>query len=1045
MNDLRNDVFISYSRRDSEIMRRMYEALNARGFSIWVDWDDIPKGRDWLDEIYAGIENGDSFVCIVSLDFMKSEICHYELAHALKQHKRVIPVIYHDVTLEKVGGFWIEKDWEQTARTNWNALRHINWLFFRETDDFDAAFEVLVRTLQTDIEYVREHTRILQRTLEWEKSGHNAEFLLRGDQLQRAETWLTDAESAASSEDAKLEPRPTALQREYLKASRHAEETRKADDLRMEQRARMLRRAAVSAIGFGALALVAMLVAMWFGTDAVADARNAQRTVDYVDIEVTQAYDAVATSTAHLQTADAQLAGVRPTLDAATATLGAIEVVVAEQMSLGESLRLANTANGILVDPRGNAETAALLSIRALKAKYTPEADQALVAALGRLFTVQTLYHEGEVFGAEWSPDGTRIVTIGGYSHVWDATSGEILYELPTESMTYSVAWSPDGTQLVTGYQGGMAHVWDAATGTELLALRGHTDHIFDVAWSPDGTRIATVGTDLTARVWDAATGEERFVFSEHSDTVRCVAWSPDSARIASGSADGTARIWDATTGTENYVLEVEGEVDGLAWSLDGDYLITGYGDSAVIWDVESGTRLRILSGHSDGVDIAWSPDGTRVLTGNIAVGTSLLSGSQDGAARIWNVEQLIDDQMPVVDQTDESQRFLTGHKQSVSAVGWSPDGTQVLTGSYDGTARIWSAAPLPNFGSDIRVLAGHTRPTASMDWSPDGTQLVTGGYDHTVRIWDMTTGTQARLWDEHEDIVYWVVWSPDGSQIITADHQNVVRIWDAASDNSLLVRDDLRGGIASVDWTLADSRILTVYQHQYQIVDPASGEVPVALDNVGDGLVNGNVVAWSPDGSRILMASWNTEVLVWDTNSGQYLLGFDVGFRVTDAAWSPDGSQIVVGGDDGSVNIWNAATGELRAEFEGYDRHVSTVRWSPDGERVLSISPDGAIVKVWEASTGAVLRTLLLSNKTRLGEWSPDSSRFVTGSSPFVTGEWDHLHLNIWYADVDDLLDYACQRVFRDLTREERQIYEVDDTPTCPGLGEIEIFQSFG
>ena len=62
------DVFISYSRRDTDFVRRLHEALNARGRDTWVDWEDIPLTAEWWEEIKTGIEATDSFVFIISPD-----------------------------------------------------------------------------------------------------------------------------------------------------------------------------------------------------------------------------------------------------------------------------------------------------------------------------------------------------------------------------------------------------------------------------------------------------------------------------------------------------------------------------------------------------------------------------------------------------------------------------------------------------------------------------------------------------------------------------------------------------------------------------------------------------------------------------------------------------------------------------------------------------------------------------------------------------------------------------------------------------------------
>jgi len=170
-----SDVFISYSRKNSEFARKLIDRLTLKGKDAWVDWEGIPlTSPNWWNEIKQGIEQADSFLFIVSPASMASVVCNMELDYAYALNKRVIPLIYEDVEsrdsfasiadfkpdeamTERLGG----KDPLLIARDNWNQLSHINWIFFRADDDFDDVFEKLVETVETDLSYVKAHTRNL--------------------------------------------------------------------------------------------------------------------------------------------------------------------------------------------------------------------------------------------------------------------------------------------------------------------------------------------------------------------------------------------------------------------------------------------------------------------------------------------------------------------------------------------------------------------------------------------------------------------------------------------------------------------------------------------------------------------------------------------------------------------------------------------------------------------------------------------------------------------------------------------------------------------
>ena len=150
----------------------------------------------WLDEVYAGIQAADIFLFIISPDSVVSEICTLEIEHAIQHNKRLVPVVLHDVEADQVH----------------SAMSAHNWVFLREEDDFEANFKLLIDALDTDLDYVREHTRLLTLAIEWDKNQRRRSAVLRGQELKTAEGWLEQSGSK--------DPQPAELHREYLAFSR---------------------------------------------------------------------------------------------------------------------------------------------------------------------------------------------------------------------------------------------------------------------------------------------------------------------------------------------------------------------------------------------------------------------------------------------------------------------------------------------------------------------------------------------------------------------------------------------------------------------------------------------------------------------------------------------------------------------------------------------------------------------------------------------------------------------------------------------------------
>ena len=160
------DVFVSYSRRDSDFVKRLVNRFTQDGRDVWVDWEDIPRAADWLQEIYAGIEAANTFVFVVSSHSLTSEICNHELGRALELKKRIVPLIREDIQGEvetQVTDHWTGQEWHQIAESNWTAIRHLNWLFFNTDDSaqFNKEYAALSETLDADLDYIKLHTRLL--------------------------------------------------------------------------------------------------------------------------------------------------------------------------------------------------------------------------------------------------------------------------------------------------------------------------------------------------------------------------------------------------------------------------------------------------------------------------------------------------------------------------------------------------------------------------------------------------------------------------------------------------------------------------------------------------------------------------------------------------------------------------------------------------------------------------------------------------------------------------------------------------------------------
>jgi TIR domain len=221
-------VFISYARADGAALAEdLVTGLGLAGFAPFLDRHDIAAAEDWEARLGALIQSADTIVFIISPAAVKSERCAWEVDHAAKLGKRLIPI----QLIPSQGRSVPEADVPER-------LRRLNYIFFREGQSPFKPLAELATALRQDVEWIREHTRLSEIAARWDArksraGGEADDLLLRGDDLTDARAWV-----AQRKEDS---PEITALQRSYLAASESfATSLSEAEKKRLEERERLI-------------------------------------------------------------------------------------------------------------------------------------------------------------------------------------------------------------------------------------------------------------------------------------------------------------------------------------------------------------------------------------------------------------------------------------------------------------------------------------------------------------------------------------------------------------------------------------------------------------------------------------------------------------------------------------------------------------------------------------------------------------------------------------------------------------------------------------
>jgi len=722
-------LFFSYSRKDIDFARKLTEAFMGQDLDFWIDWESIPPTVEWWEEIKKGIEEADVFLFLLSPDSAKSRVCKQEIDHAAKNGKRLIPIVVRDITASE-------------APTE---LQPLNWIFLRENDNFGDAFSKLMTAIKTDYEWVQAHRQLQVKALEWERSGHENSFLLRGKELQ-------DAELQFAMNSSK-EPHPTNLQHNYVLKSRQATDKQ--------------RRVITSIAIAGVIALAALAA---FGFIQAGFAREAQTTAE-ANLVVAQ-------------TAQENAIYKQALADSNAATAVANEQEAKRQAHISRAGELASLA---IIEKDKHFDLALLFGLEAFNTWETSRTKGTLLTLIDSHPALDRYIfgHSSDIYSIAFNQEGQLLASASHYDTIvtlWDISNPTDPSQLTTlEGHTNgisSVAFSPDGNTLASASYDDTVILWDVSYPTaphQLATLKAHNNRdVLSVAFSPDGETLASGSADTTVILWDVrnpAAPSRLTTLEGHSSDVWSIAFSPDGETLASGSADATIILWnikDINAPSQFTTLEGHSsDVWGVAVSPDGQILASGSADdTSILWNIKNPTfpsQLTTLEGYSDWVrNVAFSPDGE-----------TLASGSADTTVTLWDVR----------DPTTPSKiRTLEGHSSDVWSITFSPDGKILASaGSFDHTIILWDVIN-PFTSARLVKLERHDESVTSVAFSPDGETLASGSADNTIILWDVSDPiipSQLVTLEGHSESVLSVVFSSDGKTLVSGSADNTIILWD--------------------------------------------------------------------------------------------------------------------------------------------------------------------------------------------------------------------------------------------------------------------------
>lgn len=1021
------DAFISYSRKNIAFARLLIQALEENEIQAWIDWQDIPPSADWLAEVYQAIEGSDTFIFIISEHSVISEVCGLEIAHAIKNNKRLIPIVVNEVETSKVPA----------------PLDSLQWIFFKQQDQFSTAIQDLLQAIQIDQDWVKKHTRLQNRALEWDRRQRSYPPLLRGQDLSQAEAWI----SQASGKD----PSPTSLQTEFIFASR--------------KQANRLQR-----IGIGGAAtsiIVAMALGIWAWTQRV---------------------DAVQTTQAR---ATAEHMAMQESITRATAEVEAIQegwakataqAVLEDQIQTVSARFLAARANSFARQSSEaedeNLDLGLLLSVEALHLQENLETRTALFTALtAQPYLDRFLFRASGVQFHEllFDPQGHLVVV--NYEDqellIFDLDQGKLLHQIPTPHLIGNirhdliktatqdgVRFNLKGTLMITHAVDRTWILWDTNDYSpvgEPFPENINGRSILSV--SPDFSLVATL-EENTISIWERESGALIQVLEDLAQEMgKLPVFSNDNKLLIVPSEERTIQVLEVFSGEQIQSFELDPEFDRLI-----EYEINPQGTrfgavgsgSIVLYDLTTGKPVTSKSVAEDtGYGLLFSPDGQAYLgytqytynqkhegyeeyTYSESLGEENLVLSRFAPVSKWyypTIDHMVSATDPLARMDPGSLRIVTrrSNMDKVELLVFNPRAiypilkTVSFDRSMDGDNLPQQVVFHPQHANILAVVQCKQLQKSSCE-------LTIGDLAGAPSDPSLTLATKGS--------VQAVAFHPQGSLLAIAEGDGVLSLWDWQQGIQILELEGLESGITWLGFS-SDGK--------YLVANPQSARDPISIWSPERGEIHSQIpsdparkgaalhLALHPQQPWLGIAYGDGAVL-WDiTRQSQIAeLGLDESSQIFDRiAFHPAGKHLATGGPDG-ILIWDIDTLEPLSTFDGSLAlgELDFLGYDPTG--VWLISGRQGLYALIDSETGKFIGELFPTFMDTL----KDQGIYELLPAPTINSDGSRIlayargnELLFWQLDLEFWEAAACRMANRNLTLPEWKAYMGDEPyrETCP------------
>ncbi len=556
------------------------------------------------------------------------------------------------------------------------------------------------------------------------------------------------------------------------------------------------------------------------------------------------------------------------------------------------------------------------------------------------------------------------------------------------------------------------------------------------------------------------------------SDATPPITLTPDGKRIVTvnstthrGSLQGGSHkipsyslmVFDVSSGRQLLKIPMDGiyRVEKLLLTPDGSRAIISCASIVVVWELNYQSKGSILRGGKlEVVDVVLDSSGEKLLISNqYSVSLWRLSdlkclytgkmeysrcaaitpdgqfgiiGLRNGVIQILNLSDLHNQ------ETEQLlHQSLVGHSDVVSSLAITPDGTLLVSGSYDKSLRVWDM----NDGDCIHVMSGHSKGIGKILITPDGNRVISLAFDGTIRVWDMKSGCCQHVLTAKKQYVNTMTLSPDGKLLLTGDNDELLRVWDMETGACLRSfsghKHDIKGIVVTQDNSFAISAEQEQYEDVYELlmwglegigkvkanwalslpqsyvkVKGAASESNREIDSAEAALKDGNFKEAGKALKKMQKISGYERdprwLALWRQAGSQGGKAVGVLFEreiwhlkghsepIWTVACSSDGKLAASAGYEGVIQVWDLESGQSIHQLDRHGMPVGGLAFTPDNQLLLSSGNDHRL-RLWDIQSGAERRVFEGHKSILYGvDISKDGKRILSGGADRDISLWE-------------------------------------------------------